>query len=78
MYIKQVVDTHQRKWDLSSAGRASALQAGGHRFEPCRSHLQSDLRMDRFIRDSFIERTLQGSNNGEKIIDLSVRVVNRK
>ena len=26
-------------WDLSSAGRASALQAGGHRFEPCRSHL---------------------------------------
>ena len=24
--------------DLSSAGRASALQAGGHRFEPCRSH----------------------------------------
>ena len=25
-------------WDLSSAGRASALQAGGHRFEPCRSH----------------------------------------
>ena len=26
------------RWDLSSAGRASALQAGGHRFEPCRSH----------------------------------------
>ena len=25
--------------DLSSAGRASALQAGGHRFEPYRSHL---------------------------------------
>ena len=25
-------------WDLSSAGRAPALQAGGHRFEPCRSH----------------------------------------
>ena len=24
--------------DLSSAGRASALQAEGHRFEPCRSH----------------------------------------
>ena len=24
-------------WDLSSAGRASALQAEGHRFEPCRS-----------------------------------------
>ena len=26
-------------WDLSSAGRASALQAEGHRFEPCRSHM---------------------------------------
>ena len=25
-------------WDLSSAGRASALQAEGHRFEPHRSH----------------------------------------
>ena len=27
------------KWRFSSAGRASALQAEGHRFEPCRSHL---------------------------------------
>ena len=26
------------RWGLSSAGRASALQAEGHRFEPCRSH----------------------------------------
>ena len=26
-------------WGLSSAGRASALQAEGHRFEPCRSHM---------------------------------------
>ena len=25
-------------WDLSSAGRASALQAEGHRFEPYWSH----------------------------------------
>ena len=25
-------------WDYSSAGRASALQAEGHRFEPYRSH----------------------------------------
>ena len=32
-------------WDLSSAGRASALQAGGHRFEPCSLHFfyQSSL-----------------------------------
>ena len=27
------------KWDLSSAGRASALQAEGHRFEPYRFHI---------------------------------------
>ena len=27
------------KWGLSSAGRASALQAEGHRFEPYRPHL---------------------------------------
>ena len=37
----QPVRTGENKpkaWDLSSAGRASALQAEGHRFEPCRSH----------------------------------------
>ena len=28
-------------WEFSSAGRASALQAEGHRFEPYRSHLMS-------------------------------------
>ncbi len=28
--------------DLSSAGRASALQAEGHRFEPYRSHFHED------------------------------------
>ena len=31
--------TTSNAWDLSSAGRASALQAEGHRFEPCRSHI---------------------------------------
>ena len=30
-------------WDLSSAGRASALQAEGHRFEPCRSHIPGGI-----------------------------------
>ena len=30
--------TTSNAWDLSSAGRASALQAEGHRFEPYRSH----------------------------------------
>ena len=28
------------KWGVSSVGRASALQAGGHRFEPCTPHQQ--------------------------------------
>ena len=32
-------------WDLSSAGRASALQAEGHRFEPCRSHCKQKFTM---------------------------------
>ena len=32
--------TTSNAWDLSSAGRASALQAEGHRFEPYRSHLR--------------------------------------
>ena len=30
-------------WGLSSAGRASALQAEGHRFEPCRPHYLTDI-----------------------------------
>ena len=30
-------------WDLSSAGRASALQAEGHRFEPYRPQLNADV-----------------------------------
>ena len=29
-------------WGLSSAGRASALQAEGHRFEPYRSHVTKE------------------------------------
>ena len=32
-------------WDLSSAGRASALQAEGHRFEPYRSHSMADYEL---------------------------------
>ena len=32
-----------RPWDHSSAGRASALQAEGHRFEPYWSHLFADM-----------------------------------
>ena len=30
-------------WDHSSAGRAPALQAGGHRFEPYWSHLYGEI-----------------------------------
>ena len=33
------------RWGLSSAGRASALQAEGHRFEPYRPHFKK-IRMD--------------------------------
>ena len=32
-------------WNLSSAGRASALQAEGHRFEPYRFHTWMDSRV---------------------------------
>ena len=31
-------------WDHSSAGRAPALQAGGHRFEPYWSHLNNKIK----------------------------------
>ena len=40
-YIESVKVT-DTKWDLSSAGRASALQAEGHRFEPYRSHVTKE------------------------------------
>ena len=32
-------DSIKQIWNLSSAGRASALQAEGHRFEPYRFHI---------------------------------------
>ena len=35
------VGSRRAKWRISSAGRASALQAGGHRFEPCILHIES-------------------------------------
>ena len=38
-YVKiNFVDELKKLWSLSSAGRASALQAGGHRFEPYSDH----------------------------------------
>ena len=39
--IKQSRKSGARIRGLSSAGRASALQAEGHRFEPCRPHIES-------------------------------------
>ena len=36
-------------WDHSSAGRAPALQAGGHRFEPCWSHFCESNRSQKLI-----------------------------
>ena len=36
--IIPVADKAQKSWEHSSAGRASALQAEGHRFEPYCSH----------------------------------------
>ena len=35
---KIVYQNASKEWALSSAGRASALQAGGHRFEPYSAH----------------------------------------
>ena len=40
---ERITLTISNAWDLSSAGRASALQAEGHRFEPCRSHLTNSF-----------------------------------
>ncbi len=40
-------DADHAIWGLSSAGRAPALQAGGHRFEPCRPH-RSQFNLDGF------------------------------
>ena len=45
--MKSVSDTDKKPtdktlmWGLSSAGRASALQAEGHRFEPYRPHFST-------------------------------------
>ena len=44
LYTNKSVEKHEQNiWDLSSAGRASALQAEGHRFEPCRSHIYGGI-----------------------------------
>ena len=40
---KSVRERRQNIWDHSSAGRASALQAEGHRFEPYWSHTYKNI-----------------------------------
>ena len=46
------------EWDLSSAGRASALQAEGHRFEPYRSHFLVNFLYGREAED--LRETVSG------------------
>ena len=48
-------------WDLSSAGRASALQAEGHRFEPYRSHLE-DADMAQLAEQLICNQQVNGSS----------------
>ena len=52
--VNGAADKRYTKWDLSSAGRASALQAEGHRFEPCRSHLSLKKQLHNIWRDSSV------------------------
>ena len=60
------------KWGISSVGRASALQAGGHRFEPCILHSKifslvlwsswlGRLPVTQEITSSSLVRTVNGS-----------------
>jgi hypothetical protein len=46
LYTVKAADVADMRWEHSSAGRASALQAGGHRFDPYCSH--QPLRIWRF------------------------------
>ena len=49
-------------WNLSSAGRASALQAEGHRFEPCRFHFRGI--------SAYMQETVNASNRYQwKLVD---------
>ena len=48
-------------WDLSSAGRASALQAEGHRFEPCRSHLYQNADVAQLAEQLICNQQVIGS-----------------
>ena len=47
-------------WDHSSAGRASALQAEGHRFEPYWSHQYAD--MAQLVEQLICNQQVRGSS----------------
>ena len=61
-----------RAWKFSSAGRASALQAEGHRFEPYNFHQKKDRKAFFYLpKASRAERgggRLQGSAEGMVLI----------
>ncbi len=54
-------------WGFSSAGRASALQAEGHRFEPCSPHQQKTHfclpTKVRFLNDVCLRQMMTASTN---------------
>ena len=58
-------------WGLSSAGRASALQAEGHRFEPYRPHFQS---IAEWLAKKYMPMWLNWQSSWFVISRLSVRV----
>ena len=47
-------------WGVSSVGRASALQAGGHRFEPCTPHQTNLVQTNEIFL--FSADTMQNAN----------------
>ena len=57
---KSVRERRQIIWDHSSAGRASALQAEGHRFEPYWSHY--NLKVVSYIEYGWIPEWPKGTD----------------
>ena len=51
----------QLVWEHSSVGRASALQAGGHRFEPCWSHFSKYADMAQLAEQLTCNQQVVGS-----------------
>ena len=75
--------TGQRKWEFSSAGRASALQAGCHRFEPCNSHhfLNNVLKYDAGVAQLVEQKTFNfravDSSSAGRTNNINDKKVNR-